>query len=123
MYWLRNSGSYGRSTGAIAIAVALCLSGMAIADDVEQKETDKTVSTRVEHQLRRDTGVDLEKIEVDVSQGILTLDGSVPTLLSKERAAKIGETIRGVRSVVNVLKVVPSKFVTDELIRKDIEAA
>ena len=57
-----------------------------------------------------------------VSQGIVTLSGSVDNLLAKGRAVKIAEGIRGVLGVINRISVTPVSR-PDADLRKDILAA
>jgi osmotically-inducible protein OsmY len=54
-----------------------------------------------------------------VSQGIASLSGQVASLLARERAVAVGESIRGVRSVVDQITVAPIAR-TDEQIKADV---
>ena len=57
-----------------------------------------------------------------VNQGIVTFSGTVDNLMIEERAAKLAQTIRGVRAVVNTITLkTPSR--PDPDIRKDVDAA
>ena len=84
--------------------------------------SDTDITTAVENNLDTDPAVSANLIDVATFDGIVTLDGKVPNLLSKGRAARVAESIKGVRSVVNTLQVMP-QIRTDRQIRRDIEVA
>ena len=52
-------------------------------------------------------------IEVDVDQNVVSLTGTVPTVLQKARAESISRGIVGVKSVTNLLKVGPASGPTN----------
>jgi osmotically-inducible protein OsmY len=83
---------------------------------------DATIARAVERHLQEDGALRSEAIEVAVHQGVADLSGSVRTLLAKERAVGVAETIRGVRSVVDQLLVTPA-FRGDEALKRDVERA
>jgi osmotically-inducible protein OsmY len=84
--------------------------------------TDPQLVGAIEHTFRTDAALHNATIEVKVTEGIVTLVGTVDNLLGKERATKLGETIRGVRGVVNTL-MLRTLSRPDEDVRKDVEAA
>jgi osmotically-inducible protein OsmY len=63
-----------------------------------------------------------EPVQVAVTQGVAVLSGSVSNLLAKERVASVTESIRGVRSVVDQVTVVPVAR-TDEQLETDVTRA
>ena len=69
---------------------------------------DATISNYVKEALRSDPVVDSLNIEVNVSDGIVTLDGTVPTLAAKNYADKEVKKIAGVRGVINELMIPPT---------------
>lgn len=69
--------------------------------------TDPSITARVEHQLRLDPGVPRPAIKVRTYNGIVTLSGAVSHMLAKERAARVAESVRGVRAVINRIEVAP----------------
>jgi osmotically-inducible protein OsmY len=83
---------------------------------------DSEITNAVELELLLDKGVSAHLIDVETDKGIVTLSGSVDNILSKERAEEITETIKGVRSVVNLIEVNPIVR-EDDLVRMDIERA
>jgi osmotically-inducible protein OsmY len=83
---------------------------------------DRDITMAVERELFGNAGVSYHFIDVNTDEGIVTLTGSVDNILAKDRATKIAETLRGVRSVVNRIKVKPI-IRPDKEIRRDIERA
>jgi osmotically-inducible protein OsmY len=52
-------------------------------------------------------GVFPSNVDVNTSEDIVTLSGSVSDLLARERAVKIAESIRGVRGAIDRITVTP----------------
>ena len=69
--------------------------------------TDSGINSAVEDGLRSEKGVFPNDVDVSTSQGIVTLSGSAGNILAKERAAKIAESFRGVRGVIDLTIVAP----------------
>jgi osmotically-inducible protein OsmY len=63
-----------------------------------------------------------EHLQAKVTLGIATLSGSVGSLMAKERALAVTETIRGVRAVVDEVTVVPVAR-TDAELERDVNSA
>ncbi len=89
----------------------------------EQSISDDSITFAVENALHLDSGVSSRLIDIDTKAGIVTLSGSVANLLSKERALMNAETIKGVRSVIDQLVVMPSGVFTDQQIQQDVVEA
>ena len=85
--------------------------------------TDVSITDAVEDQLLLDDAVILFQIDVSTIDGIVTLEGTVDNLLAKERAARIAKIVKGVRSVINKIKVEPPDDRTARQIRLDVERA
>jgi osmotically-inducible protein OsmY len=85
--------------------------------------TDLAITDAVKDEMLLDPGVVPEIIDVETSDGIVILSGTVDNLLAKERAERIAETVKGVRAVVNNLKVVPPLQRSDREIRSDVREA
>jgi osmotically-inducible protein OsmY len=84
--------------------------------------TDDEVNMAVENYILFDSSVPSNYIDINTVNGIVTLGGTVPNILAKDRAAIIAESIKGVRAVVNNLMVKPVAR-SDEEIRRDLESA
>jgi osmotically-inducible protein OsmY len=100
------------------ITASMALAGFAAAREI--KDIDITLA--VDRQLQNDEGVPTHLIDVRTKDGIVTLSGPVENLLARERAADIVATIKGVRSVINRIDVLPVVR-TDDQIRIDVEQA
>ncbi|MCA9558570.1 MAG: BON domain-containing protein [Myxococcales bacterium] len=89
----------------------------------EHKEpTDGAITRALSAELFLDEGVRSQKIDVKVDHGIATLTGTVDNVLAKDRAVERARSLRGVRSVVDRIAVVPVAR-SDARIRQDIESA
>ncbi len=104
----------------LLLGLTLAAAGPAAAE--VEEITDVRINRAVENQLRLDYGVPAHLIDVATTDGIVTLSGSVDNLLARRRAGKIAAAIRGVRSVVNQVTIVPVAR-TDEQIQEDVETA
>ncbi len=123
-----------KTTGLTAILVAsLFVSGVSCSSNEQQMDarapavgppgartagpsrtTDSEITRAVTAQFERDPGIDAKQIEVTTENGIVQLTGSVYDLLSKERVARVAETVRGVRAVDNRLSLfTPQRFDQD----------
>jgi osmotically-inducible protein OsmY len=85
--------------------------------------TDANIMETVEKELIMDPAVVLNSIDVAVNQGVVSLTGAVDNILAKERAARVAETVRGVRAVVNRIDVEPVLLRSDTDIARDVEDA
>ena len=83
----------------------------------------REITQAIETELLLDNMVDSYNIDISVNEGIATLSGNVNNILSKERAVRIAESVKGVRSVVNKLNVMPLLGKPPERIQKNIEDA
>jgi osmotically-inducible protein OsmY len=84
--------------------------------------TDADVRNAVQAELNKDGKIDGADISVAVRDGIVELTGKVTNPLSKERANRIAEAVRGVRSVSNRLDIsAPPR--PDEDIQRDVQRA
>jgi osmotically-inducible protein OsmY len=95
---------------------------MFIMMGLSQNLTDWDITLAVEDALNYEEGVDAILIDVETNQGVVELSGFTSNLLSKERAAKVARTIKGVRSVINEI-VVRGTVRSDEVIKLDVEKA
>lgn len=82
--------------------------------------TDTNIEIAVEDALIQDQAVTSYLVDIDCDNGVVTLTGSVDNLLAKERAVAIAETVKGVRSVINRIEVIPLTEKSDPDIRTDV---
>lgn len=97
----------------------------AVANDIEvrlpasSERTDADVAAAVTRALEWDALVPVDKLDITVSKGWVTLRGEVEWQYQKEDAERVARRITGVRGVVNFITVRPRvKPSPDELKRK-----
>jgi hyperosmotically inducible protein len=66
---------------------------------------DGTITTKVKAKLFEDDSLSGFAISVETFEGEVTLTGSVDSLQDKERATQLAESVYGVKSVNNLLKI------------------
>ncbi len=99
----------------ILISSSLTLSG-------KQELSDSEITNAIDYEMAIHTDVPAYLVDIETSDGIVTLSGKVSNILAKERAKKIAMAVKGVRSVVNNIKADPPVR-KDEKIKKDIQDA
>jgi hyperosmotically inducible periplasmic protein len=67
--------------------------------------SDDVISSKVKAAIAADPALSTLQINVDTKNSVVTLNGSVDTAMSKERAEQIAQTVTGVRSVTDNLTV------------------
>lgn len=83
---------------------------------------DADIAAAVERHFLDERLLRAEHVRVGIRQGVAALTGSVGSLLARERAISVAETIRGVRSVVDELTVTPAPR-TDAQLEADVTSA
>ncbi|MCA9396993.1 MAG: BON domain-containing protein, partial [Candidatus Omnitrophica bacterium] len=86
----------------------------------EMHMTDLQITDAIEDEYLFDDAVSGNQIDVSVYDGVATLSGKVPHILAKDRAEKIAEVVKGVRSVVNRIHVKPNPDRSDTDIQRDV---
>lgn len=81
---------------------------------------DEDIAAQVESRLQWNPTIDVSRIQIVVTNGILTLMGSVDSVWQKYRVEHVADDIAGIISVENKLTVHPVGEVSDEDIRNDI---
>lgn len=84
---------------------------------------DSDITEHVESEFISDPVVPFNKVNVTTDEGIVTLTGSVSNILAKDRATRIAETVRGVRSVINRVEVNPTVQRTENALRDAVRNA
>jgi len=82
----------------IAISAALVIS---LAGCERRSAGDTTINTAVKNRLAAEPTTSAAKIDVDTSNGVVTLSGKVPTAAERSEAERIARNTQGVRQVVN----------------------
>ena len=105
---------------AAVSATALCF--FANLSALGQVVSDEDIALAVERQIARDAAVDRSSMDIFVTDGVVTLDGTTDTLAARQMAEDIAGIVRGVRSVVNRLRLAPTSKTADD-IQHDVETA
>jgi len=105
------------------IFLALGTVSLSAQDEAREILSDQTIQKRVESQLLTDPGTHIVGVDVKSEDGIVTLDGQVSTILARDRAARIVQSVKGVQAVVNRLEVESVANLKDEKLQKNIVRA
>lgn len=84
---------------------------------------DDEIAKRIRDSFRWNSTLDNSKIKVTLSGGIVTLEGTVPSLWQKFKAQEMAENTVGVLEVNNTLSVVPAENYADDLITEEVVSA
>lgn len=98
--------------GVRAIVNELTVREVEKDDDTIQKQLDDVFTL---HNANED-----KAIEYRVNDGVVTLNGSISTYTMKRQAEKMASSVAGVRSVVNLLRVMPLTLPDDKEITQNI---
>ncbi len=95
--------------------------GMPLMSQAQPAEpvTDSEITIELHRQLIESDAVSAHLIDIETTDGVVTLSGTVDHLLAKEQAEKIAENMKGVLDVENLLIVKPVSR-TDDEIRDDV---
>lgn len=98
---------YALRSLSMVVLVALALVGCQsmTGKTAGQNVDDASITAAVKTKLAAEKASTLTKIDVDTNQGTVYLNGTVDTADMKTRAADLARQVRGVREVVNNLKV------------------
>lgn len=94
-----------------------------IYDSEMNLPTDMQIKSQAENTLLWNEDIDSTKIEISVSEGNVTLTGTVDSLWKKWEAEQTVYRNFGVISVENHLTIVPTTSIVDQDIAEDIEKA
>ena len=70
-----------------------------------EEVTDQNITNAVGYELMYNSTVPAYRIDVNTENGIVTLSGTVSNLLAEDRAVKIARTVKGVKAVIDNIKV------------------
>jgi len=112
-----------RKSTWLALALAAVVVVPAVADT-----NDAWLTTKAKITLLTTEGVSVTGVNVDTVNGTVTLHGKVKTQAEKDKAAVAVGTVEGVKSVKNLLQVVPDAFkdaikANDAVIKDGVESA
>jgi osmotically-inducible protein OsmY len=118
---MRMQNGWGRLLAVLVVgSLGLALGAPAAAGEMM---ADPEITDAVEDEVLFDPAVELNNVDVETTEGVVTLTGTTDNILAKERARKLAETVKGVRAVVNRIDVDPSAYRSDAAIQNDVQAA
>ena len=106
-----------RNRFVLGLAAALAVLSIACA------KTDPGITTAVKSKLAADDTVKAYKIDVDTTDHVVTLTGTVDSSAAKERAVTIARTTEGVNNVIDNLSVASGATPTTGIDDKAAETA
>jgi osmotically-inducible protein OsmY len=93
---------------APALVVALtCVLSVGCGPTIAGTADDATITTRVKTAFLSDGSLDVVRIEVSTSNGVVTLAGRVKTRQEEANALELARSIRGVTNVKSTLVIDP----------------
>lgn len=91
---------------SLLVGLAAVVPGAQAQDStIGQKVDDATITTKIKAKLTAERPANLVKVNVDTTNGIVRLRGTVPTLEDKRKAEELARMTDGVRRVVSELTV------------------
>lgn len=72
---------------------------------IGEKVDDALITAKVKAKLTADRAKNLVSVNVDTQDGVVLLEGAVPTMADKAEAERLARSVNGVRHVTNDLKV------------------
>ncbi len=108
--------------GLIVGAMALCLALPAFSASVKEV-LDINITSHLNTQMWEDSVLPANDIAVTTTDGIVTLEGTVDNIMTKDRAQALVEASVGVRGIVNIIKVWPPTTRDDMELAKAVNDA
>lgn len=101
------------AAAATALAVAALLVSCRPNQSVEGQARDAKIKTAIKSKLASDVGAaTLTSVQVNVTNGVVTLSGPVHSEDEKNRVEAVARTVEGVASVTNSLQVLAPEQTT-----------
>ena len=87
----------------VMVLLAACQSttGRTLGENID----DAGITTKVKAKLAAEKISTVTRIDVDTNQGVVALNGTVPSTEMRTRAEQIAREVKGVRDVINNLRV------------------
>ncbi|MFQ5745037.1 MAG: BON domain-containing protein [Acidobacteriota bacterium] len=102
---------------AVAAAVGLCVSACAARPPVgsNPRDLDAWITAEVTRVLAKESMVNVEDLHVETRDGVVVLSGVQASLEKVSRAIERAARVRGVRQVINQIRVVQQPGGTEQL--------
>ena len=88
----------------------------------QMSQDDSNISTEIKRELSVVPNVSAENVNVETLQGIVTLTGTAKNILAKEKAKEVAMRIKGVKSVINDIKV-KTPFIPNNILEEHVTDA
>ena len=82
--------------------------------------SDEEIQDNVEAKILKEKSLGLTNIRTSVINGIVTIEGNIISFWQKARIVTITRTVKGVKGIVNKLKIHPKSEIIKDLMSKDI---
>jgi hyperosmotically inducible protein len=107
VFMSRNREFVRKMAAVLALAWLLPLTFAACGKTVGETIDDATITARVKTALLNDPQVGAMKIDVDTTQGVVTMSGVVKNKAEETRAIELARQTPGVRDVKSTMQVNP----------------
>ena len=97
----------GLITTLAAVALALVVAGCTTTQSPGRQVDDNAIHTAVTSKLTGARASNLLNVDVNVTNGVVTLAGEVPNAQAKTEAEQAARSVSGVTRVINNLQVKP----------------
>jgi len=104
----------------IITAVVFVLTG--IQNAKAQKISDEAITEEIERQFYDNTSLSAQMVDIETKEGIVTMSGTVNSLITQERIKNVAMATRGVRGIIDKITINPPS-VSDTDLKARIEAA
>jgi hypothetical membrane protein len=90
------------------------------SEGVKMVNSDEEIQDNIEAKISKERSLGLTNIKTSVINGIVTIEGSIVSFWQKARIATITRTVKGVKGIVNKLKINTKSEIIRELMSKDL---
>jgi hyperosmotically inducible periplasmic protein len=98
----------GAVAAALAVAVLLTACQSMTGETLGENIDDTGITTAVKSKLAAEKISTVTRIDVDTNRGVVALNGTVKTADDRLRAEQLARQVKGVRDVVNNLRIQPA---------------
>lgn len=98
----------GAVAAALAVAVLLAACQSMTGETLGENIDDAGITTAVKSKLAGEKISTVTRIDVDTNRGVVALNGTVKTVTDRTRAEELARQVKGVRDVVNNLRIQPA---------------
>jgi hyperosmotically inducible periplasmic protein len=90
----------------VAVLLAACqsMTGETLGENID----DAGITAAVKSKLAGEKISTVTRIDVDTNRGVVALNGTVKTVTDRTRAEELARQVKGVRDVVNNLRIQPA---------------